>query len=187
MNLRPIMSSRVVTVELDDSLETVKGIFDSARFHHLLVVGSDKKLLGVISDRDLLRAISPYVGTLAEQARDLATLRKRVHQIMTREPITLPPESSVQDAIRPVPRASRVMHSYRGRALQACRHRDLERYSKVACARLEQLSRCRATRVVPFGPDRYVPAGAGSNFASSYYIPHRRRTGQPPNPARLPI
>lgn len=93
------MSSRVVTVELDDSLETVKGIFDSARFHHLLVVGSDKKLLGVISDRDLLRAISPYVGTLAEQARDLATLRKRVHQIMTREPITLPPESSVQDAI----------------------------------------------------------------------------------------
>lgn len=98
MKLRDIMTSRVVSVELDDSLETVKGIFDSARFHHLLVVGSDKKLLGVISDRDLLRAISPYVGTLAEQARDLATLKKRVHQIMTRAPITLTAEASVTDA-----------------------------------------------------------------------------------------
>jgi acetoin utilization protein AcuB len=100
MNLRNIMSSRVVSVELDDSLETVKRIFDSAKFHHLLVVGSDKKLLGVISDRDLLRAISPYVGTLAEQARDLATLKKRVHQIMTRAPITLTAEASVEDAVQ---------------------------------------------------------------------------------------
>jgi acetoin utilization protein AcuB len=99
MKLQDIMSRRVVSVELDDSLETVKGIFDSANFHHLLVVGSDHKLLGVISDRDLLRAISPYVGTLAEQARDLATLKKRVHQIMTRAPITLAAEASVTNAV----------------------------------------------------------------------------------------
>jgi hypothetical protein len=39
-------------------------------------------LCGVISDRDLLRALSPYVGTASENARDTATLRKRVHQIM---------------------------------------------------------------------------------------------------------
>jgi acetoin utilization protein AcuB len=63
MKLGEIMSTRVVTVEFDDSLATVKEIFDSLRFHHLLVVGSDRKLCGVISDRDLLRAISPYVGT----------------------------------------------------------------------------------------------------------------------------
>jgi acetoin utilization protein AcuB len=94
------MTSRVVSVELDDSLETVKRIFDSVKFHHLLVVGSDKRLLGVISDRDLLRAISPYVGTLAEQARDLATLKKRVHQIMTRAPITLTAEASTEDAVQ---------------------------------------------------------------------------------------
>lgn len=100
MNLRSIMSSRVVSVEPDDSLQTVKAIFDSAKFHHLLVVGSDKRLLGVISDRDLLRAISPYVGTLAEQTRDLATLKKRVHQIMTRAPITLTAEASLADAIQ---------------------------------------------------------------------------------------
>jgi acetoin utilization protein AcuB len=94
------MTKRVVTVELDDSLATVKQIFDSMRFHHLLVIGSDKKLCGVISDRDLLRAISPYLGTVSENARDSATLKKRAHQIMTRAPVTLGPDASVADAIQ---------------------------------------------------------------------------------------
>jgi acetoin utilization protein AcuB len=78
----------------------VKRIFDSVKFHHLLVVDAGKKLCGVISDRDLLRALSPYIGTASENARDTATLKKRVHQIMTREPVTLPPEATVADAAR---------------------------------------------------------------------------------------
>jgi acetoin utilization protein AcuB len=93
------MTPRVVTVELDDPLETVKKIFDSVRFHHLLVVEAGK-LCGVISDRDLLRALSPYIGTPSETARDAATLRKRVHQIMTRQPVTLPPEATLYDAVK---------------------------------------------------------------------------------------
>jgi len=100
LRLGEIMTKRVVTVELDDSLATVKQIFDSMRFHHLLVIGSDKKLCGVISDRDLLRAISPYLGTVSENARDSATLKKRAHQIMTRAPVTLGPDASVADAIQ---------------------------------------------------------------------------------------
>ena len=100
MKLGDIMTRRLATVELDDSLATVKQIFDSVHFHHLLVIGSDKKLSGVISDRDLLRAISPYVGTLSEQARDVATLKKRAHQIMTRSPLTLSAEANVADAIQ---------------------------------------------------------------------------------------
>jgi acetoin utilization protein AcuB len=98
MKLGEIMTTRVVTVEFDDSLATVKEIFDSLRFHHLLVVGSDRKLCGVISDRDLLRAISPYVGTPSETGRDSATLKKRAHQIMTRSPVTLRPDASLADA-----------------------------------------------------------------------------------------
>jgi len=36
----------------------------------------------------------------AETARDLATLNKRVHQIMSRNPVTLRPDSSVSEAAR---------------------------------------------------------------------------------------
>jgi acetoin utilization protein AcuB len=100
MSLASVMTARLVTVEIDDPLEVVKQIFDSVKFHHLLVVDSATKLCGVISDRDLLRALSPYIGTASENARDTATLKKRVHQIMTRQPVTLPPEATVADAVK---------------------------------------------------------------------------------------
>jgi acetoin utilization protein AcuB len=100
MVMRDIMTARVVTVDMDDRLEVVKEIFDTMGFHHLLVTDEHKKLSGVVSDRDLLRALSPYVGSAAETARDLATLNKRVHQIMTRHPITLRPEATVAEAVQ---------------------------------------------------------------------------------------
>jgi len=99
MVMRDIMTARVVTVEMDDRLEVVKEIFDTMNFHHLLVVDEHKKLSGVVSDRDLLRALSPYVGSAAETERDLATLNKRVHQIMSRRPITLREQSAVTEAV----------------------------------------------------------------------------------------
>jgi acetoin utilization protein AcuB len=68
-------------------------------FHHLLVVDEHKKLSGIVSDRDLLRALSPYVGSAAETARDVATLNKRVHQIMTRRPITLHAQAAIAEAV----------------------------------------------------------------------------------------
>ena len=98
MGVEQIMSKAVVTIEMDDSLRTVKEIFDNTRFHHLLVVESGK-LFGVISDRDLLKSLSPNIGTAAETARDAASLNKRVHQIMTRKLVTLGPNAEIHDAI----------------------------------------------------------------------------------------
>ncbi len=98
MNVEKIMSKGLVTVKLDDTLKVVKEIFDNANIHHLLVVEADR-LFGVISDRDMLKAISPNVGTLSETNRDAITLNKRVHQIMTSEPVTLAPDAKISDAI----------------------------------------------------------------------------------------
>jgi acetoin utilization protein AcuB len=98
MFLSEIMSKPVVTVEFDDRLREVKEIFDRLRFHHLLVVDNGK-LFGVVSDRDLLKALSPFIGTLSETERDVHTLDRRVHQIMSRRPVTLRPDDRVAAAI----------------------------------------------------------------------------------------
>jgi acetoin utilization protein AcuB len=98
MSVKNIMTGNVVTVEMDDTLSTVKDIFDHLKFHHLLVIESGR-LVGVVSDRDLLKALSPNIGTMSETYNDLATLNKRVHQVMTRKPITLRPEAPVGDAV----------------------------------------------------------------------------------------
>lgn len=98
MKLQQFMSRRLVTIELDDSLAEVKRIFDHMKFHHLLVV-EDERLYGVVSDRDLLAALSPYIGSPVESPRDLATLNKRAHHVMVRKPPSLGPEASIADAV----------------------------------------------------------------------------------------
>jgi len=92
-----IMTVRVVTIEMDDSLEVVRDIFKKVRFHHLLVVDNEK-LVGIISDRDVLKAVSPYVGTMSETTRDRATLNKRAHQIMSHHPVTVRSSCPLQEA-----------------------------------------------------------------------------------------
>jgi CBS-domain-containing membrane protein len=57
MVMRDIMTTRVVTVEMDDRLEVVKEIFDAVNFHHLLVMDEHKTLSGIVSWRDLLRSL----------------------------------------------------------------------------------------------------------------------------------
>lgn len=94
-----LMSRNPVSVSPDDTLEVVKEIFDQVKFHHLLVV-DHQQLMGVISDRDLFKALSPNLGTAAETTKDLATLKKRVHQVMHRQPISLSVGAEVMDAVR---------------------------------------------------------------------------------------
>ncbi|TFW31097.1 CBS domain-containing protein [Duganella callida] len=98
MLVKDIMSKHVVTVGLDDTLALVKEIFDHSKFHHLLALEKGE-LLGVVSDRDLFKALSPNIGTNVETYKDLATLNKRVHQIMSRKPRILRDDASVDDAI----------------------------------------------------------------------------------------
>ena len=100
MDVGTIMTARVVTVEMDDRLDVVKKIFDTLNFHHLLVIDDNRTLKGIVSDRDLLKALSPYVGSAAENARDIATLNKRVHQIMSRNLVTLQRHALLGEAMQ---------------------------------------------------------------------------------------
>jgi acetoin utilization protein AcuB len=93
-----IMSRRVVTVDMDDRLQVAKEIFDNVKFNHLLVIDEDNQLQGVLSHRDLVRALSPNLGTAAEFVRDTDTLQKRVHQVMSHDPITVSPDIDIKQA-----------------------------------------------------------------------------------------
>ena len=92
-----VMSRKIVSVGMDDTLQSVRALLSDHHVHHILVT-EGRKPLGIISDRDLLIAISPYLDTLAERPRDLATLNRRAHQIMTRRPVVIGPEDTVTQA-----------------------------------------------------------------------------------------
>lgn len=99
MKIAEFMSSRLITIGMDDPLRTIQELFQRHRFHHLMVV-SGGRLRGVISDRDVLRHLSPFLQTAGAQRRDEATLDLHAHQIMTRRPITVTPETDAQAAAR---------------------------------------------------------------------------------------
>ena len=82
--LKDIMTTRVATIGMDATVEDMHNIFNRANFHHLIVI-DEGKIMGVISDRDLLRELSPFLNTAAEQNRDRETLKKKAHQFMTRK------------------------------------------------------------------------------------------------------
>jgi len=99
MQVKNIMSTKVATVVMDTPLEKIAEIFETAHFHHLLVVDNGM-LVGVISDRDLLRNLSPFIGTMSESTRDLGTLKKHAHQVMSRNPISVSPSHTLPEAIQ---------------------------------------------------------------------------------------
>lgn len=96
--LANIMTARVVTVNLDDTVDHIRDLFGRHGFHHLLVVDNGHAV-GLISDRDLLKNLSPFIGKLSERQQDAFCLRRRAHQVMTRSLIWAPPDTSIIDAV----------------------------------------------------------------------------------------
>lgn len=97
MRVESIMTVEVFMVRMDDTIGTIHQILKRAEFHHLLVV-EGQKLVGILSDRDILRTISPFIGKLTEYQRDISILDRKVHQIMTRKLITVEKTTNIETA-----------------------------------------------------------------------------------------
>jgi acetoin utilization protein AcuB len=54
--------------------------------------------VGIVSDRNVLKDISPYADTVGADNQALNTLVKKAHQIMTRKVITVSPEYTLEEA-----------------------------------------------------------------------------------------
>ena len=88
MNITSIMTHNVVTVEMDDPIETVRAFFKNIAFHSILAV-ADRKLVGIIFDHDLF----------SEEWRDTNAPKKKAHEIMDKVPVTVDTKTSVEEAI----------------------------------------------------------------------------------------
>jgi len=98
MSLSKLMTKDIVSVKMDDSLETIRDIFNLVNFHHLLVVEKNR-VVGIISDRDYLKSINVALGTPFETEKDLAALNKRAHQIMSRKVTSIHEDASLYELI----------------------------------------------------------------------------------------
>lgn len=98
MAIDAFMTTKLRMVDIDDQLTVVKQLFEQHPIHHLLVT-ENKKLVGVITDRDLYKHLSPTLGTSKETHTDISQAHKKVHLIMAKEPISAKADISVNDAV----------------------------------------------------------------------------------------
>lgn len=91
-----IMTKSLVTVSKDETLEVASKLMSEKGISHLLVIAPDSSLLGIISDRDTKKFISPFVGSGRETPQDKATLSIKVERIMKTDVITVSPDDTVK-------------------------------------------------------------------------------------------
>ena len=93
------MSRKVISISADDTLRIVQEIMDLGNVRHLPVVRRGD-LVGVVSQRDLLKAsLSNVMGLPAEEQR-LFLEGVSITEVMSAPPVTVDGEETVQDAAR---------------------------------------------------------------------------------------
>jgi len=94
-----IMTSPVVTLPADIMLLDAWNIFRIRRFRHMPVVDPDGRLVGILSDRALLR-YAAVTGNVPPYAKDSPQARASIADLMKKEVITASPDTEIRDIAR---------------------------------------------------------------------------------------
>ena len=97
MVVSDIMRTVLVTVTMDHTIDQAREIMKMKHIRHLLVMDGSK-LVGIVTDRDVRFHLSPRVDTPIESKSDRASLESKLHQVMTRELITVSADTPVAEA-----------------------------------------------------------------------------------------
>ena len=94
------MTRKVITVDENADILEAKEKMADHRIRHLPVVMKDNRLCGIVTDRDIRSAMPSSVLDAPDHDRALARLAKiKVTEIMTKNPVTLSPQDTLQDAL----------------------------------------------------------------------------------------
>jgi len=84
-----VMTGKVVTLSPHHSFSEAANLMNDRSFRHCVVVDAHGQIVGVISDRDILRAL----------ARNANARSKSLEQIMTHNPVTVRRHTPIADAV----------------------------------------------------------------------------------------
>ena len=84
-----VMTSKVVTLSPHNTFSEAANLMNDRYFRHCVIVDAHGQIVGVISDRDILRAL----------ARNPNAQSKSLDQIMTRNPVTVRRNTPIAEAV----------------------------------------------------------------------------------------
>ncbi len=95
--VRDIMERNVIKISAGERLSTVEDIMTLGRVRHMPVV-SGGELVGVVSERDLLRASLSNVHHFGSEERRAFLYAVEIARVMSQPPIVIGPHETVEEA-----------------------------------------------------------------------------------------
>jgi acetoin utilization protein AcuB len=94
------MTRDVISVDQDAGILEAKVLMSKHRIHHLPVVDKDNTLIGIVTDRDILRALPSAFLDDQEIQRDNERLAQaKIKDIMSKNVYTVSPTNTLEDAL----------------------------------------------------------------------------------------
>lgn len=98
LKVRDLMTEDVISVRPYDSLTKVYDLMDLKHFRHMPVVDEEGALVGIITQRDLVRGALGDTASLPVTLQRELLDRVRVQEIMNQEPESIDPDRDVREA-----------------------------------------------------------------------------------------
>jgi len=95
--VREIMMGSPVTLKPDDTLNLANDIISLGRFRHVPVV-ENAKLIGIISERDLMGAAAVRIFGLKQKSKSALLKSVLIKDIMKKRVVTVEPDTPIKDA-----------------------------------------------------------------------------------------
>ena len=100
LTVKELMSTELITLERDETLDLATEIMRLARIRHLPVIDESGHLCGLVTHRDLLGAqVSALAGLTRDELEDLDSSIS-VSTIMTEDVMTIGPDATALDAAK---------------------------------------------------------------------------------------
>lgn len=98
MYIGRIMHTDLITVTPETTLEDARDILEKKKIEHLLVVNSQGKLVGIVSDRDLKQNWASPATSLSTHELNYLLSKVLVKMIMVKTVVTVPVDTTIERA-----------------------------------------------------------------------------------------
>ena len=95
---REIMMGSPVTLKPEDSLDLANDVISLGRIRHIPVV-DDGKLVGMITERDLIGAAANKIFGLKQASKSALLKTVMIKDVMKKRVITVAPDTPIKDAV----------------------------------------------------------------------------------------
>ncbi len=97
MQVQEIMTTDMAVTQPHQKMSKICDVFSEVDYHHIPVV-DESKLVGIVSDRDVTRCMSPMLKMADDRLKDEALLKKIVSDVMTTSVVTADKTTTIECA-----------------------------------------------------------------------------------------